>query len=39
MIFLLLGWGESIKLRREQTTNPDSAEPSPPAGPFRRIMY
>ena len=39
MIFLLLGWGESIKQRREELLNPDTSQPTAPTGPFRRIMY
>jgi hypothetical protein len=41
MIFLLLGWGESIKRRREQISagNGPQVTPAPDTRPFRRIMY
>jgi hypothetical protein len=41
MIFLLLGWGESIKRRREKisSANGPRATPTADAQPFRRIMY
>jgi hypothetical protein len=41
MIFLLLGWGESIKRRREKISsgNGPRATPTADAQPFRRIMY
>ena len=40
MLFLLLGWGESIKNRREKLEAPaDGPEPSPePSSPFRRVL-
>lgn len=41
MLFLLLGWGESIKNRRERpVTGVGDGAPAalPPAGPFRRVM-
>ncbi len=41
MIFLLLGWGESIKNRREKLV-PAGATPTPsdqPRAPFRRVIY
>ena len=42
MLFLLLGWGESIKNRREtaSSTSPPAADDPPAANPpFRRILY
>lgn len=41
MIFLLLGWGESIKQRNETHVNPDAGDQKAelPAGAFRRVMY
>jgi hypothetical protein len=41
MIFLLLGWGESIKRRREIPTsgNGQLVIPIPDKAPFRRVMY
>lgn len=41
MIFLLLGWGESIKNRRESTV-PAADQPNvsnQPRSPFRRVIY
>ncbi len=41
MIFLLLGWGESIKTRREKTGLAVGLPPPPerPRSPFRRVIY
>lgn len=41
MIFLLLGWGESIKNRREvlEPSTGTVSGPSAPALPFRRVIY
>ncbi len=41
MIFLLLGWGESIKKRREvlEPSTGTVSAPSAPALPFRRVIY
>lgn len=40
MLFLLLGWGESIKNRPPGDGAPaGAAEPAKPASPFRRVMY
>jgi hypothetical protein len=36
MLFLLLGWGESIKNRRDEAQSPDVAPAAAP--PFRRVM-
>jgi len=40
MLFLLLGWGESIKNRPDLSTTTESraSEPSDNGKPFRRIM-
>lgn len=39
MLFLLLGWGESIRSRAGEPPSPDAAEPAPAgAPPFRRVM-
>lgn len=41
MLFLLLGWGESIKNRREkpEPASGQPAAPEPDKPPFRRVMY
>jgi hypothetical protein len=41
MLFLLLGWGESIKNRKEsdRSISGDLVEQARPAPPFRRVMY
>jgi len=41
MLFLLLGWGESIKNRRNVThdAGSDDADDHSPRPPFRRVMY
>ncbi|MDH5245835.1 MAG: hypothetical protein OEW98_05245, partial [Betaproteobacteria bacterium] len=40
MLFLLLGWGQSVKNRREQAPPPDASATSAltEAPPFRRVM-
>lgn len=40
MLFLLLGWGESIKNRvREERRTTTGAAPAAPAPPFRKVLY
>lgn len=41
MLFLLLGWGESIKNRRQERrlAAGDAASPPAPPAPFRKILY
>lgn len=40
MLFLLLGWGESIRKRNEVThASPIDAGVPPPAAPFRKLLY
>jgi hypothetical protein len=39
MLFLLLGWGESVKRRAREAAGLAAPSPSPAAAPFRRVLY